>query len=97
MGLREEMVGDLAGHAQQERSDCGPPGESAGPNGKGAASGQPGPQSVGGICLDADRQRDCGFEVEGIPYPGQRVDLPEPRHLADSDPSVPDCDCGRQR
>src|ERR1017187_10610748 len=72
------MVGDLAGPAQQEKSDCGPPGESAGPNGNGAASGQPGPQSVGGICLDADRQRDCGVEVEESHIPGSGWTCPNP-------------------
>ena len=89
-GLGEEVVGDLPGHTQHQRADRGPAGEPAGPGGHRRAGGQPGPQCVGRISFDADRQGDRGVDVEGIPDSWQGVDLPESRHLADPDPSGPD-------
>ena len=96
-GLGEEVVGDLPGHAQQQRADRGPAGESAGAGGHRGAGGQPGPQRVGGISLDADRQGDRGVEMQRVPDAGQGMDLPESRHLADADPPGPDRDCRGQR
>jgi len=95
-GLGQEVVGGLPGHAQEQGRGRGPAGEPPGPVRYRGAGGEPGAQRVGGVGLDADRQGDGGVQVQGVPDPGQRVDLPEPGQLPDADPPGPDRDGGGQ-
>lgn len=96
VGLGQEVVADLTGHAQRQRSDGGPAGEAAGPRRYRGPGVQPCAQREGGVCLDSDGQRDGRVEVQRVPDAGQRPDLAEAGEPADSDPPGPDRDGGGQ-